>query len=49
MGTNPTRATRANKNMASQPKAGTTQMSVIAAIEPPIGTPDIINVAMVER
>src|SRR5699024_6767836 len=48
-GTTTKSATAATKNMAGQPKAGIIGIPTNAAMEPPIGTPDIINVAMEER
>ncbi|MCY1240436.1 hypothetical protein D9M72_532840 [compost metagenome] len=48
-GTTITRASTATRNMACQPKAGISWMPTRAAMDPPIGTPDIIRVAMVDR
>ena len=48
-GTTITRASPATRNMDSQPKAGISWMPTRAAMDPPIGTPDIIRVAMVDR
>ena len=44
-----TRASRATRNIASQPKRGRTKMPVSAARLPPMGTPDIISVETTER
>ena len=48
-GTTTTRASTATRNMDCQPKAGMSWMPTRAAMDPPIGTPDIISVATVDR
>jgi len=43
------KATAAAKNITGHPNAGMSGIPASAAMEPPIGTPDIMSVAIVER